>query len=53
MPRSIRVTTVTRGSAGSSARSPYVEVKDVPGPTGESAMWVRLKPTAAKSAKTR
>jgi uncharacterized LabA/DUF88 family protein len=30
----------------------YVEVKDVPGPTGESALWVRLKPTAAKRAKT-
>lgn len=33
---------------------PYVEVKDVPGPTGLSQLWVRLKPTAAKKkAKTR
>jgi uncharacterized LabA/DUF88 family protein len=27
----------------------YVEVKDVPGPTGLSQLWVRLKPTARKS----
>ena len=32
---------------------PYVEVKDVPGPTGLSQLWVRLKPTAAKSAQGR
>jgi uncharacterized LabA/DUF88 family protein len=31
----------------------YVEVRDVPGPTGLSQLWVRLKPTAAKSARTR
>jgi uncharacterized LabA/DUF88 family protein len=33
--------------------APYVEVKDVPGSTGESQLWVRLKPTAAKRARTR
>ena len=27
----------------------YVDVKDVPGPTGLSQLWVRLKPTARKS----
>ena len=32
---------------------PYVEVKDVPGPTGLSQLWVRLRPTAPKSARTR
>ncbi len=31
----------------------YVEVKDVPGPTGLSQLWVRLKPTAPKTARTR
>ena len=31
----------------------YVEVKDVPGPTGEIQLWVRLKPTASKRARTR
>jgi uncharacterized LabA/DUF88 family protein len=31
----------------------YVEVKDVPGPTGLNQLWVRLKPTAAKTARTR
>ena len=28
----------------------YVDVNDVPGPTGLSQLWVRLKPTARKSA---
>jgi uncharacterized LabA/DUF88 family protein len=32
---------------------PYVEVKDAPGPTGLSQLWVRLKPTAAKRARAR
>jgi len=32
---------------------PYVEVKDVPGPTGLSQLRVRLKPTAAKRARAR
>jgi uncharacterized LabA/DUF88 family protein len=32
---------------------PYVEVKDVPGPTGLNQLWVRLKPTAARTARTR
>jgi NYN domain/OST-HTH/LOTUS domain len=32
---------------------PYVEVKDVPGPTGLSQLWVRLKPTAAKKARAK
>jgi uncharacterized LabA/DUF88 family protein len=27
----------------------YVELKDVPGPTGLSQLWVRVKPTAAKA----
>ena len=31
----------------------YVEVKDVPGPTGLSQLWVRLKPTARKSSRGR
>jgi hypothetical protein len=29
------------------------DVKDVPGPTGLSQLWVRLKPTARKSARSR
>jgi hypothetical protein len=29
----------------------YVDVKDVPGPTGLSQLWVRLKPTGRKSAR--
>ncbi len=32
---------------------PYVEVKDVPSPTGPSALWVRLKPTARGNARSR
>lgn len=32
---------------------PYVEVKDVPGPTGPSQLWVRLKPTTPKSTRAR
>ena len=32
---------------------PYVEVKDVPGPTGPSQLWVRLKPLAPKTARAR
>jgi hypothetical protein len=31
----------------------YVDIKDEPGPTGLSQLWVRLKPTARKSARTR
>ena len=31
----------------------YVDVKDVPGPTGLSNLWVRLKPTAGKTARRR
>jgi hypothetical protein len=31
----------------------YVEVKDVPGPTGPSQLWVRLKPAARKNARSR
>jgi uncharacterized LabA/DUF88 family protein len=31
----------------------YVDVKDVRGPTGLSQLWVRLKPTAPKSARAR
>jgi len=31
----------------------YVDVKDVPGPTGLSQLWVRLKPTARKSGRSR
>jgi hypothetical protein len=29
---------------------PFVEVKDVPGPTGLSQLWVRLKPTPRENA---
>ena len=29
----------------------YVEVKEVPGPTGLSQLWVRLKPTTPKTAR--
>ena len=32
---------------------PYVEVKDVPGPTGLSQLWVRLKPRARENAGSR
>ena len=32
---------------------PYVDVKDAPGPSGLSQLWVRLKPTAPKSARAR
>ncbi len=32
---------------------PYVDVKDVPGPTGLSQLWVRLKPTGPKRARAR
>jgi uncharacterized LabA/DUF88 family protein len=31
----------------------YVEVKDVPGPTGSSRLWVRLKPPAGEKARSR
>ena len=31
----------------------YLDVKDVSGPTGLSQLWVRLKPTARKSARSR
>jgi hypothetical protein len=31
----------------------YVDVKDLPGPTGLSQLWVRLKPTARTSARGR
>jgi len=31
----------------------YVEVKDVPGPTGLNQLWVRLKPKARKTARSR
>jgi uncharacterized LabA/DUF88 family protein len=31
----------------------YVEVKDLPGPSGLSQLWVRLRPTARKSARSR
>src|SRR5262245_62078024 len=31
----------------------YVEMKDVPTPTGPSQLWVRLKPTARKSGRAR
>jgi uncharacterized LabA/DUF88 family protein len=31
----------------------YVDVKDVPGSTGLNQLWVRLKPTAANTARTR
>ena len=29
----------------------YVEVRDVPGATGSSQLWVRLRPAAAKTAR--
>ena len=32
---------------------PYVEVKDVPGPTGLSQLWVQLKPATPKSTRAR
>jgi uncharacterized LabA/DUF88 family protein len=32
---------------------PYVEVKGVPGPSGVSHLWVRLKPATAKRARAR
>ena len=32
---------------------PYVEVKDEPGPTGLSQLWVRLKPAPARAARKR
>ena len=39
---------------GELARSEsYVEVKEVPGPTGLNQLWVRLKPTAPKTPRTR
>jgi hypothetical protein len=31
----------------------YVDVRDVPDPTGLSQLWVRLKPTAPKPGRTR
>jgi uncharacterized LabA/DUF88 family protein len=31
----------------------YVDVKDVPGPTGLNQLWVRLKPTGRKSTRSR
>ncbi len=31
----------------------YVDVRDVPGPTGLSQLWVRLKPTAAQAGRAR
>jgi uncharacterized LabA/DUF88 family protein len=31
----------------------YVDVRDVPGPTGLNQLWVRLKPTAAKAGRAR
>jgi uncharacterized LabA/DUF88 family protein len=31
----------------------YVDVKDVPGPSGLSQLWVRLKPTARKASRSR
>ena len=31
----------------------YVDVRDVAGPTGQSQLWVRLKPTTAKTARKR
>jgi hypothetical protein len=31
----------------------YVDVKDVPGPTGLSQLWVRLKPTARRTPRRR
>lgn len=32
---------------------PYVEVKEVPGPSGLSQLWVRLEPAAPKRARAR
>ena len=32
---------------------PYVDVKEVPGPTGMNQLWVRLKPTARKKPKAK
>jgi uncharacterized LabA/DUF88 family protein len=32
---------------------PYVEVRDAPGPTGLSQLWVRLRPTGRTTARTR
>jgi uncharacterized LabA/DUF88 family protein len=32
---------------------PYLDVRDAPGPTGTSHLWVRLKPSAPKPARTR
>jgi NYN domain-containing protein len=42
-----------RTTAGPTSSEPYGEVKDVPGPTGLSQSWVRLKPTARNSGRTR
>ncbi len=42
------------GKLGELVRAePYVDVKDVAGPTGPSQLWVRLKPTAPKRARAR
>ena len=32
---------------------PYVDVKEVPRPTGLSQLWVRLKPKASKASSSR
>ncbi len=32
---------------------PYVDVKEAPGPTGLSQLWVRLKPKASKTSSSR
>jgi hypothetical protein len=32
---------------------PYVEMKDMPNPTGPSALWVRLRPAARGNARSR
>ena len=32
---------------------PYVELKEVPGPTGMNQLWVRLKPPPSKASRTR
>ncbi|MEA2219305.1 MAG: hypothetical protein QOJ35_1931 [Solirubrobacteraceae bacterium] len=34
-------------------KEPYVEMRDVPSPTGPSQLWVRLKPTARQNARSR
>ena len=34
-------------------KEPYVEVKDVPGPTGASRLWVRLKPAGRDNLRIR